>query len=83
MKFSRTLKSTKTKEYLNQSFPGVLKRLHTVGFWASALDIYHGMLSQKMIPTGLELTWLYAQAGKYLKNHCVGDAFEAPSNYTG
>ena len=35
---SRTLKSAKTKEYLNQSFRGVLKPLHTVGFCASALD---------------------------------------------
>ena len=43
---SRTLKSTKIREYLNQSFPGVLKCLHTVGFGASALNIYHSMLSK-------------------------------------
>ena len=46
IRISRTLKGTKTKEYLNQSLPGVLERLHTVGFWASAFDIYHGLLSK-------------------------------------
>ena len=44
---SRTLKSTKIKEYLNQSFIGVLKCLHTIGVWASAPNIYHSMLSKK------------------------------------
>ena len=49
-----TLKST--KEYLGQCFARALKRLHTVGFWASAF----GVLSKTM-PTGLELTWLRKQ----------------------